>query len=385
MIRPQNPAKLLRAQAKVVQLQADEGETVLRGKVAEEAPRSSITTLEHGLHAMFHLDLKKLEANLAPDLERQMDAQIAAARRKIAGDVQREEHQMQRELAMQHPRPDMPAAPPQLSSDLSKTVTKSVERSKQMSHQESGAGEKRLLSELPPGGAPGAVMPRVGGGGGGAMIPVPLHAPHAPGIPSNSSAEVKDIEKQMQSELDSARNHVRNATPDLSRQIDTGTKLAGKTVTSAQPVMDAILTHLRKIPATSMPSPNTAVSAVLDSTKTIEWDAWHKQFAALARDPILRQVNKFHNPSGADTVEITVSADRHLAAKIVIAGPTKFDQAILQAYKSLDGNSGLAFPADSRRTSITFLIDNEHKGAGIPTGVDSQTSVGDKEVVHHQR
>jgi hypothetical protein len=148
--------------------------------------------------------------------------------------------------------------------------------------------------------------------------------------------------------------------------------------------MDAILTHLRKIPPASMPAANTAVSAQLDSTETIQWDEWHSRFAGLARDPILLAVKKSGNPSGANTIEITVSADKHVTARIVTAGDKKFDQAILQAYQSLNHNPDLAFPAKSRRTSITFLIDNEHKRAGVPSGVDSQTSVGDKEVVHNQ-
>lgn len=151
----------------------------------------------------------------------------------------------------------------------------------------------------------------------------------------------------------------------------------------AEPQLDTVLTYLRKVPAQSMPS--VAESKVSgDLTDVVSWDAWHAHFAQLARAPIMDRLGKVSNPAGSDTVEITVVPDHHL--KVTIAKPSEnkqFDRAIVEAYSSLDGNAGLAYPQGSRRKSITFLIDNEHKQAGTVSGVNSKTSIGDKEVILH--
>jgi hypothetical protein len=147
------------------------------------------------------------------------------------------------------------------------------------------------------------------------------------------------------------------------------------------------LTHIRRLPSPTVPTESGSAPAVDEDTDlkmTILWDAWHAQFADLARDPILKSVGKLNNPSGEDTVEITVTRNHHVFAHLSNPGKNKqFDDAILQSYQSLDGDPRLEYPPGSRRRSITFLIDNEHKEPGAPTAVKSQTTQGDKEVLHH--
>ncbi len=98
--------------------------------------------------------------------------------------------------------------------------------------------------------------------------------------------------------------------------------------------------------------------------------------------PILANVSKAKNPSGSNTIQITVWQDHRIEVKVTKTSTPIFDNAILNAYKTLAGNPGLEFPKHSRRKSITFLVDNEHKSAGVPSGVQSETSK-DREVVRY--
>jgi hypothetical protein len=125
-----------------------------------------------------------------------------------------------------------------------------------------------------------------------------------------------------------------------------------------------------------------SVSAPGDRADVVPWDEWHRRFSNLARGPLLANVKRLKNPSGADTVEITVTNDNRLSIKLTKKSNQDFDHAILQAYQALSGNAGLKFPTHSRRKSITFLIDNEHQGPGMPSTILSTPSTGDKEIIH---
>jgi hypothetical protein len=218
---------------------------------------------------------------------------------------------------------------------------------------------------------------------------IPDHPGMPQSIPSAPGADTSGPAQKLAEELVKAKLQV---PPDL--QVDAKLKRAKEraqdALKQAEPAMNNILTQLRAIPA-RLPEPGKSTEAAVKSVQadlstTIQWDAWHARFAELARDPILKAVDKVGNPAGANTVEITVWSNHHLAVRLSQPGTNKeFDLAILQAYQSLDGNAALVYPDGSRRSSISFLVDNKHTGKGAPAGLKSQTSIGDKEILRFHR
>lgn len=86
----------------------------------------------------------------------------------------------------------------------------------------------------------------------------------------------------------------------------------------------------------------------------LAWERWHKQLSqaiysrwqAMAEDP------------GRATVKIFVSSDRRITAQILrSSGAPQFEQTVLTAINSLNGNPGLTFPAKSQRRSVSFEAD----------------------------
>jgi hypothetical protein len=363
----EEPGKMLHARAQVVKLQAEQTAHVLQGRVEEaHDPTSPLNTLEHGTR--FHLDLQKLVARVAPEIAWQLDTQIANARRKQAGEVAREEKNLDRQLHARRPTADIPAVPPSVDgsardSELKAQLAQS-QAAKRAAHLETG----KLAMAISTGNG-SASMP--------AILPSRVDLPPLlPGSGNVGSAE---------DALNGALNAAKKQTPidPLDGQLAAAKKQSQRTVQLSQPVMDMVLTSVRPVSPTSFP-PASDGGASGDSVDVIEWDKWHANFASLARQPILTALDKAHNPSGANTIEITVQRDHKLTAKIVKPSSPDFDQAMLQAYASLDANKRLSFPTGSQRMSVTFLIDNEHTGKGAPTGVNSKTSAGDKEfLLHH--
>lgn len=400
MIQPQNHSVMLHAKARVVRLQGDETTTVLRGQVAHEDqtaplrgrvaqdnPASPLQTFEHGVRPRFYLDLKKLTATIAPDLEHQMEAEIGAARRKVAGELELEQKRLDRELQAQRPRPDAPLMPPKLSASAGLTNAAEAEaaRCRQIVQEQSGGESQKLAAAMEHARGQGVLIPGIAGGVAGGPVPV---VPRTTGTGSPSPSQkiaVRNAEREMETQLAAANHHQSAATTDLNAELESARHQSQTTVRNAQPAMDAILTYLRKIPPADAQMAKAEARVPQDSSEVIAWDAWHAKFARLARLPLLNSISKAGNPSGQNTVEITVTPDHRVSAKVTTPGNAAFDRAVLNAYRSLNGNPELAYPSGSRRTSIAFLIDNEHKSAGTPTGVNSQTSIGDQEILHFHR
>ena len=355
---------------------------LLRGKATEANRNSIISTLEHGVKPRFYVDLRKISPKFAPEISRLMEAEVAEARRKVAYDV----NVMENELRSLPPRPDLPPTPARagLGANALKALESELAQSKQQEQRRSQTAIQQYevalshaqgaTGKMPASLQPQVVMP--------AAKPVGIAGLS---VPSSSRSDTSAAEREMAAELERANLHLPSKT-QLNAELAMATKQARVAVVRAQPAMDTILTHLRKIPPAGIPVASSAEpKGEDDAYSTLKWDVWHARFAELARNPILKSVSKAGNPAGANTVEIGVSTDHRVTVRFVQTSNPAFDQAILQAYRSLDGNPALAYPAGSRRSSITFLIDNTHTGAGVPTGVKSQTSVGDKEIVRQQR
>jgi len=117
-----------------------------------------------------------------------------------------------------------------------------------------------------------------------------------------------------------------------------------------------------------------------DSESAINWDAWYARVAKLSEPLLVSAVEGSRGPEGANTVSITVKANHHLSVSLIDGGNAAFNAAIMRAYRGLDGNPGLAFPAGSHRAEVTFFADNDHIAPGNVSGVSTQSCIGDTEL-----
>jgi hypothetical protein len=351
----------------------DKNGNPLTGRVSEDG--TPLNTFER-VNSPFHFDLRKLTAAVAPDIVSQMDSEIEQAHSRTADNLAREEKEMEPELRKESPRPEMPEPKPQISLDLSRKLEDEMAALKKQEEEAGRQAAKQLAMASAQGDKIGAGLADMAGG----MMPHMPQSPAMPGQPTNHS-EVNESEREMSAELERAKIHTPKPE-DIAAKLNDAMGHARTHVSPDQPGLDAILTHTRAVPGTSFPAlPKATASG--DAYDVVPWDEWHARFAQLARGPILANVSKVKNPSGNDTVTVTVWRDHRLDVKLTKSSNAAFDRAILDAYKQLAGNADLEFPKHSVRKSITFLVDNQHKGAGIPTGVQSQTSLGDHEVIQY--
>jgi hypothetical protein len=90
-------------------------------------------------------------------------------------------------------------------------------------------------------------------------------------------------------------------------------------------------------------------------------------------------VESCNGPAGEDTVRITVRKDCRVFVALEKQSNPEFDRAVLKAYRKLDGNRSLAFPAGSSRSEVTFLADSNHLVEGLVSCVTTETCRGDTE------
>lgn len=116
-----------------------------------------------------------------------------------------------------------------------------------------------------------------------------------------------------------------------------------------------------------------------DGTQGINWDNWYARVAKLSEPLISQEVEASGGPGGTNTVSLTITADHHISVRLLSGGSAPFDAAIIRAYRKLDNNKSLAFPAGSRRKEVTFLADTAHDAPGVVSTINTQTFVGDRE------
>ncbi len=384
-----DPNGMLQARTGRFELSAQK--SLLRGRVSEEKHYSSIGTVEHGVRARFSVDLQELTASFAPSLSQLLAAKIETAKRKADDELPKSAKIMDQQLRAQRPSPGMPLLPPRVglsdptgSNSLESALAQSKSRAVQAMQREA----QQLAHALPQSIGNDIAMPSFG--------KVTAQMPNGQGaspltMPTATKPDMSSAEQLMNGQLSSKKGKIPTDSA-ISAALKRASDNAQNSVQLAQPAMDSILTTLRTVPSLSLPNPAEADKAVKadllsknDAIMEIEWDKWHAHFAQLARSPILNAIGKNGNPKGSNTVEITVKSNRKVIVRLVTPGSEAFDRAMLQAYRSLDGKTDLVFPSGSRRTEITFLIDNKHTGSGTPSRVTSKTSVGDKETVRLHR
>lgn len=365
------------ASANNLQTNIKTGATPLRARV-QEPPASPLNTLEH-VRVPFHLDLRKLTEDIAPDIITRMESELEEARMTTADRVAQQEKLMTPQLQAQPPHRDFPTVPPKtnMTIAIASAIQKELTQSKQQLKQSTSKAAEKLKAALAAGGMGGSGRP---GSGAGFIIPSNAPAPKFPDInQSKNSISTSETERQLDHELATATTR-KGSLAALDATLKTAQNNAKRKVASVEPGLDMILTHARTAPQSGNPRvPETALNG--DLTEVVQWDEWHSRFAQLAKSPLLAKVAKAKNASGDNSIEITVSRDHRLQAKIVRASNQSFDNATVEAYTSLSGNPQLQFPPRSKRDSVTFIIDNEHRGAGAPSAVQSQSGTGDKEIV----
>ena len=496
----------MRNGAKLVNLQGNDSSVLLHGSASTAVSTTPVLTTQRNVTARFGLDLQKLVPKIAPDLSRQLQAQIDKAERAlkarteatpndlpipqspklaslapsaapVAPDLRGAVDRARRSPASVLGRPQNGVQAPVPVGDpanhpLSPSTAPSPFDAK-MPPMKPGSGPPGgMLPEkngqtpprmrpmpagngmMPPGSGmmpPGNGMMPPGSGmmppGSGMMPPGNVLMPHGnPNLP-DLTAMAKTAEKRAQQGVKiglpnvnaklavpnvNAKLAVPNvkaglalpnvnaklalpnvnaglALPNVSaklalpsvdgqlakaksgRGIDVDARLA-EAKTNAQLVAARAQQHLvalraqAKLAPASMPSiARDANGELLGSNSSVVWDAWHKRFAKLAGDALLASINRLDAPLGSNSVNITITPDNRLTVSLAKASNPKFDQAVLQAYKSLNGSHALNFPPGSLRSSISFVVDNKHTSKGVASVVHSKTFTGDREMLRTSR
>lgn len=87
---------------------------------------------------------------------------------------------------------------------------------------------------------------------------------------------------------------------------------------------------------------------------TLAWEAWHKQLSAA----VYKTWSDIASVPGEATLRITVTKDRQITPVLVrSSGNFEFDQGLLTAVNSLNGNPGLSFPSQSLRQQVSLEAD----------------------------
>jgi hypothetical protein len=87
---------------------------------------------------------------------------------------------------------------------------------------------------------------------------------------------------------------------------------------------------------------------------TLAWEAWHKQLSAA----VYKTWSDIASVPGEATLRITVTKNRQITPMIVrSSGNFEFDQGLLAAVSSLNGNPGLTFPSQSQRQLVSLEAD----------------------------
>jgi hypothetical protein len=86
----------------------------------------------------------------------------------------------------------------------------------------------------------------------------------------------------------------------------------------------------------------------------IAWERWYKQLSAA----IYERWSLVADVAGHAIIRITVTNNRSLNAILVkSSGNSEFDNGLIKAILSLDGNPGLTFPTNSERKSVSLESD----------------------------
>lgn len=395
---------------------------ILRGYLQSDQLQSTLTTLQRKPLARLQNNLIMMQAKTDPNLDNQFAVQLARSRSYV--DFLKA--QMRAELAKVKPMTPLPDFSQELSKAQAPLTLNSSRISEEIEQERRKAklilGHERdrvtIVKNVPipedfdvskANGASDTLDDFYMMRRGKRMLnrdlpsvafqldsPAPLQGKHAQ----------PQILQELQFERNTARQIIETERAKMRRQIDADLRgnpstagaqvdkqLAGELARARQMQsqearrvrgeLDAIMTVIRPNPASDQELIGKIGSP---SGQILSWDDWYARFTRAYEPQLIRAFRKHRDPSGSNTVSITVKSDLSLRATVYQKSPQRydnFDRATVEAYGTLNGNSILKFPAGSRRKQITFLIDNKHASSNPINGVESMPYSGDKEVLQN--
>jgi endonuclease YncB( thermonuclease family) len=125
----------------------------------------------------------------------------------------------------------------------------------------------------------------------------------------------------------------------------------------------------------------TQVPQAASIDESLLWDRWYKHVNELVCAALTRTMPAHGNPAGSNRVQIKVWPNHHIQASLIQGSNQKFDDAVLKAYSSLDGNADLEFPRGTQRQIIEYETAHIQEVPAVTSGFNSQTIHGDLEVI----
>lgn len=362
------------------QLSGSIGSNVIRGYVSSEQADNLLSTVQRQVSPRIFAGLMKLDAKFDPDYSKQMAVQVVRAHtfmetfRKTVG----------RDLYQLRPTrdPSLDAQvrannDPKMKAELAR-VNDEIEKEKKRAALKNEIDSKSFYT-----GMAGTVTGVSVGHGGTALRRGRNPISELIEIELRQSRQQLGIDKsKLKTTLDAGLYQL--PTPlqpvpdrDIEAELLRARRAKRAGLEKVRTEMDAILTAIRQNPSQQ----NEAVLNVNGTiVRTISWDEWYRNFTRIYEPRLLRAFKKFGNPGGDNTVSLTVWPNCTLKASINRGSNKNFDAATLEAYRSLNGDPMLQFPIGSKRSEVSFLIDNRHGSVGPVTGVESQPFTGDKEI-----
>jgi hypothetical protein len=125
----------------------------------------------------------------------------------------------------------------------------------------------------------------------------------------------------------------------------------------------------------------TAPQLVAPINESLLWDPWYQHVNALVCQAIRKSMPKYGNPAGTNRVHITVWPDHKIEVRLIEGSNPKFNDAILEAYKSLDLSAELKFPHGTQRKQNDYEIAHIQEIPATTASFESRTIRGDLETL----
>jgi hypothetical protein len=115
--------------------------------------------------------------------------------------------------------------------------------------------------------------------------------------------------------------------------------------------------------------------------ESLLWDRWYQHVNDLVCTELAKTMPNHGNPAGRNRIHITVWANHRIEARLVEGNNPRFNDAILEAYSSLNGNSDLEFPRGTHRKQNDYETAHIQEIPAITAAFDSKTIHGDRETL----
>ena len=136
--------------------------------------------------------------------------------------------------------------------------------------------------------------------------------------------------------------------------------------------------QFRELPA-RQPS-DAAQAKEAERLESLLWDKWYADFNELLCKKLERTMPSHGYPAGTNMVHILVTSDHRLEVHLMQGSSAPFNDAILEAYQALNGNSKLKFPSGSGRDKVEFDSNHNQDVAG-PANMSARSIQGDREII----